>query len=151
MRGVLLVALAVSAACDSGTGGPADLIPYVGPPVFDARERGFSARITVKSKTRSNISIRAVSSNGVTVEADCPDTRAKFINDALVFDAPVLSCLGNFKVSLLGYWSNKTISFTWDAAQITLEPTFGIPATLKFNPDATRRPDTGYDLLGFLV
>jgi hypothetical protein len=118
--------------------------------VFEVNDKGFKASLVGRSPTSADISIIVLDSGGLVVQADCMQARANFIEAELIFDTSDF-CILAFKLSLLGYWSKGEVSFKWDAAGLSLEPTFALAPFLTFNPDPTRGQAVQYDLIWFLV
>ena len=154
----ILILLSIMYAGSSQTG-PAEMIPYVGEPVFVSTDP--YVRIHIKSppieSKRGKADIMAVipseSDPNNPITADCPNSDYKHdINRGLiVFESSFMSCVAKFRSSLLGYWSKPDIAFAWNPLDLTLAATFGTPFVLKFDADATMKAGRDFDLVGFLL
>jgi hypothetical protein len=146
-----------SATPRNNFGGPADMIPFVGAPVFSSRDEEYIGSIIFRtapvgrSPGKADLKMSLLSSNGERVEADCPDASYKYIDVSVIFDTSVMSCVGAFRSKLLGFWNRESVAFKWDAAKLILTSQFLIPFTLQFDAELTKDGAKEYDLVGFLV
>ena len=130
--------------------GPADMMPFVGQPVFTLNDEEWSVRIVIKSAGKADFHAHL---GETAIKADCLDTNYRYDTTfgRIVFEPSIFSCITKFRSALLGYWSRAPISFVWNAVSLTLTSTFAIPFVVRFDPEETMKDGRKYDLVGFLV
>jgi hypothetical protein len=136
---------------------PAGMIPFVGRPAFSFYDSVFQMLVVVTSGPVDNklgkldFYANVTQYDGRVVRANCPGTDYRFEEDSIFLDAhwSLISCIGKFRTSLLGFWSKEPISFKWNALDLSLSPEFGIPVVLSFEYGSDKVDR--YDLVGFLV